>query len=24
MWAHYGDEHQGVVIGIDVDLANLS
>jgi hypothetical protein len=24
MWAHYGDEHQGVVIGIDVELADLS
>lgn len=24
MWAHYGDEHQGVVIGIDVKLAGLS
>ena len=23
MWAHYGDSHQGVVIGIDVDEANL-
>lgn len=23
MWAHYGDSHQGVVIGIDVDKANL-
>lgn len=24
MWAHYGDEHQGVVIGFDVDIAQLS
>jgi len=24
MWAHYGDEHQGVVIGIDVDLAGFT
>ncbi|EDN56081.1 hypothetical protein VEx25_2057 [Vibrio antiquarius] len=24
MWSHYGDEHQGVVIGIDVELAGLS
>ena len=23
MWAHYGDSHQGVVIGIDVEEANL-
>lgn len=24
MWSHYGDEHQGVVIGIDVDIAGFS
>ncbi|GHA09567.1 DUF2971 domain-containing protein [Oceanisphaera arctica] len=24
MWSHYGDEHQGVVLGIDVDIAGLS
>ncbi|MGP9543901.1 DUF2971 domain-containing protein [Psychrobacter sp. AOP7-B1-25] len=24
MWAHYGDSHQGVVVGIDVDEANLN
>lgn len=24
MWAHYGDSHQGVVIGIDVDEANFN
>jgi len=24
MWSHYGDEHRGVVIGIDVNLANLN
>lgn len=24
MWSHYGDEHQGVVIGIDVDMAGFS
>lgn len=24
MWSHYGDSHQGVVIGFDVDLAGLS
>lgn len=23
MWAHYGDEHQGVVIGFDVELAGF-
>ncbi|HHG3304125.1 DUF2971 domain-containing protein [Vibrio parahaemolyticus] len=24
MWSHYGDQHQGVVIGIDVEAAGLS
>ncbi|WP_277055078.1 DUF2971 domain-containing protein [Pseudoalteromonas marina] len=24
MWSHYGDDHRGVVIGIDVDSANLN
>ncbi|EGU30861.1 hypothetical protein VIBRN418_16281 [Vibrio sp. N418] len=24
MWSHYGDSHKGVVIGIDVDLADLN
>ncbi|MBU0656003.1 MAG: DUF2971 domain-containing protein [Gammaproteobacteria bacterium] len=24
MWSHYGDSHQGIVIGIDVDMAGLS
>lgn len=24
MWSHYGDEHQGVVLGIDVDIAGFS
>tara|TARA_R110001583_G_scaffold103710_1_gene251008 strand:- start:1063 stop:1860 length:798 start_codon:yes stop_codon:yes gene_type:complete len=24
MWSHYGDSHQGVVIGIDVDVAGLN
>lgn len=24
MWSHYGDDHRGVVIGIDVDAANLN
>lgn len=24
MWTHYGDEHQGVVLGIDVHVAGLS
>lgn len=24
MWSHYGDDHRGVVIGIDVDTANLN
>lgn len=24
MWSHYGDSHQGVVIGIDVDIAGLN
>lgn len=24
MWSHYGDDHRGVVIGIDVDIANLN
>ncbi|MCJ8321942.1 MAG: DUF2971 domain-containing protein [Colwellia sp.] len=24
MWSHYGDEHRGVVIGIDIDVANLN
>ncbi len=24
MWAHYGDDHRGVVIGIDVDKAGLN
>ncbi|HIF9357358.1 DUF2971 domain-containing protein [Photobacterium damselae subsp. damselae] len=24
MWSHYGDEHKGVVIGIDVELAGLA
>ncbi len=24
MWTHYGDEHQGVVLGIDVHIAGLS
>ncbi|USD23312.1 DUF2971 domain-containing protein [Microbulbifer variabilis] len=24
MWSHYGDEHQGVVVGIDIDKAGLS
>lgn len=24
MWSHYGDEHQGVVLGFDVELAGLS
>ncbi|MGB1257972.1 MAG: DUF2971 domain-containing protein, partial [Thiolinea sp.] len=24
MWSHYGDSHQGVVIGFDVDSAGLS
>jgi hypothetical protein len=24
MWSHYGDEHQGVVLGFDVDIAGFS
>jgi hypothetical protein len=24
MWSHYGDDHRGVVIGIDVEAANLN
>lgn len=24
MWSHYGDEHQGVVLGFDVDVAGFS
>ncbi len=24
MWAHYGDDHRGVVIGIDVEMADLN
>ncbi|WP_298940914.1 DUF2971 domain-containing protein [uncultured Psychromonas sp.] len=24
MWAHYGDSHKGIVIGIDIELANLT
>lgn len=24
MWSHYGDSHQGVVVGIDVDIAGLN
>ena len=24
MWSHYGDDHRGVVLGIDIDLANLN
>ncbi|WP_086480303.1 DUF2971 domain-containing protein [Oceanospirillum sanctuarii] len=24
MWSHYGDEHQGVVLGVDTDIAGFS
>lgn len=24
MWSHYGDEHQGVVLGFDTDIAGFS
>jgi hypothetical protein len=24
MWSHYGDDHRGVVLGIDVNVANLN
>jgi hypothetical protein len=24
MWSHYGDDHRGVVLGIDVNIANLN